>query len=162
MTNNFFYNKKADERYLSPWMFLIWCIIGVSIIIGVIQFYSVLADARVSEANTLNVRILDCLSQDFNYAAVSSMSFDIYAKCNLNKDVLESKNDYYYFNASIKDSSGKILYSIAKGVLNFDVMCKYGKIEPNFAQCKKQSLHVKDASDGKDYVLELTTASNQK
>jgi len=162
MAKNIFQSKKADERYLSPWMFLIWAIIGVSIIIGVIQFYSVIVDSRALEASILNTRIMDCVSQEFNYAKISNPNFDVYGACNLNKEVLESKNDYYYFNLSVKDSSGKFVYSIVKGVGKFEVLCSYEQTEQNFAQCSKKSISVQDVADGKKYTLYLVTASNQR
>ena len=153
-------DKKADERYLSPWMFLIWAIIGISMIIGVLQFYNVIADVRGAESNALGIRILDCLKSDFNYSEISGKDFDIFSKCNLNQAVLEGK-DFFYFNLTIINSSGAA-YPIIRGNGLYQVMCDTGRSDNVFPLCSSNSLMARDKSDNQQYSLKILAASNQR
>lgn len=162
---NLFKSKKADERYLSIWMFFIWIIIAVGIIYGFALFFSIKADVRPIESGILAVRILDCISDDFNYNEISKADFDLYARCGLNKNYIE-KSALYYINLSIKDSSGAVLKNFQTGDSGFAVQCNYqsenNKVELNFAQCSSKLLHAIDASTNKEYLLNILAASNQK
>ena len=157
-------NKKATEGdiYLSIWMFLIWAIIGVSIVAGVILFDSVQADARGAESVALANKLADCLNDKFSPTLFNSNDFDIYATCNLNKKALEDTN-LYFFSILIKESSSNDIFSIQKGNALFETQCKYqqdnNKIEKNFAQCASKTLTLN--KDGKNFEINILTASNQ-
>ena len=143
-------------------MFLIWGLIGICIIIGVIWFYSTQADTRVSQANVLAMRVLDCLGNNFNYLELNDLNFDIYSKCGLNKKVVQD-SDLYYFNLTILDYDSRIsLKSFLVGDGTFEFYCNYNKLERNFAQCSSKFLLVTDRTTGKNYVLNIKAASNQK
>ena len=56
-------NKKA-AKYLTPWLFLVWGLIALSIAAAVIIIYSAKIDIKAEEADILAVRIADCLVDD--------------------------------------------------------------------------------------------------
>lgn len=155
-------NKKAGERYLSFWMFLIWIIIIIGIVWGVAMFYSVKIDVRNIESETLAVRIINCLGEDFDYSQTISKSFSIYDKCNFNEQVLNSA--IYYFSINIGEN-GKNLYSIIGGNEDFKVQCEYqelkSKTESTLAICARKSALFTDTKTNKVYSIDVLTASNQ-
>ena len=152
--------KKADERYLSIWMFMVWIVIGIALIWEVIIFYSEQADVRYYEADMLGGRVLDCLSLKFT----SQTSFDIYSECGLNKDVIENSGSYY-LSFSVKEKvSGKETLSFGVGPSSWAVQCEYQKVrkkvEKNFPQCSYRTLEYM-GEDGKTYELNLISAVNK-
>ncbi len=158
-------NKKADERYLSPWMFLIWAIIGISIVIGALIFLSVQADARQAEAYVLATRILDCASSDFDYAVLTGGKFDFYEECSLDKNVFENAG-IFYANLSVGEENSEQRPQIFSAGANFEVECGFqleaNRAEKWFAQCSFKQMSVYDAKLKKTYVLEVTAASSQR
>jgi hypothetical protein len=166
-------NKRAtsSDNWLSGWMFFIWGIVGVSIVVGYLMVLGILADSRLTEAGILQGRLTNCISTDFDYNEIASADFNVYEKCNLNQNVLEDKN-FYYFNISIRDSSGENVKEITKGFGIFETQCLYQLErqktdkdfkENNFAQCSlKQSNDVTNKNTGEKYTLIVLAASNQK
>jgi len=160
-------NKKADEKYLSIWMFLIWVIIGVSIVLGVLMFYSVQGDVRQIEAQLLADKLSLCLISNFNYAEILKSDFDIYSKCGLNKDIFD-KGGLYYFNINITGENSGQLGKIIFGGNNWKTECDYQFIkeesdrEKNFPQCAKQDSFVVDSKTNKKYTVSIVAASNQR
>jgi len=159
-------NKKADEKYLSIWMFLIWAIIGVSIVLGVLMFYSVQGDVRQIEAQSLADRLSSCITTNFNYGEITKSDFNIYLKCNLNKDIFDKQN-IYYFNINIT-AEQKQTEKIISGGTNWKTECDYQFLrkeadrENKFPQCTKQDSTAFDSTTNKKYIVSIITASNQK
>jgi hypothetical protein len=148
-------DKRAAERYLSPWMFLIWAMIGVAVVAGVLIFNSAKIDVREKEADILVVRIIDCLV-DNGYLIKDLDSFDIFEECNLDKEIIE--NGDYWFNISFSDDK---LKDISAGVKNFEMLCELGeelKAE-NFPKCSEEKIYV--LKDGEKIGIEILAASNQ-
>jgi len=54
-------NRKADERVLSIYLFIIYIIVGIGIVSGVILFYGSPLDVREREAGVLTDAVIDCL-----------------------------------------------------------------------------------------------------
>ena len=171
-------NKKADERYLSIWMFIIWIIIAVGLVWGVTLFFSGSADVRKTEADILNQRILDCLGTDFD-ASQFNPDFDLFSKCSLNKAVL-ADSDFYYINLTIYSYTGEkvldsynsgdavksLAYNKTYGVGYFEKDCivqfNKNKDEPNFAQCySNKILILNPLNKNQLYEVNVLTASNQ-
>lgn len=168
-------DKDADEKYLSPWMFLVWAIIGLFIIGGVIIFYSAQGDVRTSEANILTSRVLDCIGEKFNYTELTNENFDIYEKCSFDKEILENSG-FFYINITAKEiktgnsedlEKSKEIFKIGA---NFAVECghQFDQIknekrqEKTFPQCAAKSLYAFDEQQNKNYILKVTAASDQK
>lgn len=159
-------NKKASgDMYISPWMFLNWVIIGASIVLGVIMFYSAFADTRELEAGVMGNVILNCLSDKFIFSAISSPNFDIYNQCNLNKNLFD-KSDIYYFKISIAEiTSGSEVFNLRSNE-NMETDCelqvKEKKVFKNLAQCSYDSSYVVDENTKNQYLIKIITASKQK
>lgn len=155
-------NKKAAERYLSPWMFLIWVLIGVFIVAGVFLFYSSEADVREEESEILALRIIDCLVKDGNFNEEFLGEFDIFQECNLNKKILDEDRDFY-FKISVYDDSGGLLKQLEKGEKEFFVQCNLeGKEESEgFPACSEKKIYALNL-ENKKLRIEILAASNQK
>jgi hypothetical protein len=54
-------NKKADERLLSVYLFIIYAIVSIGFVSGVLLFHGAGLDIRVAEAGVLSDKIIDCL-----------------------------------------------------------------------------------------------------
>jgi len=162
----FFINKKADEKYLSVWMFLIWAIIGVSIVLGVLMFYSVQGDVRQIEAQLLTDSLSSCIISSFSYEEIAKSDFDIYSKCGLNKYVFDKQN-FYYFNINITGEINSQPEKIITGGNNWKTECdfqftKEAIKEDKFPQCARQDFIVFDSKTNKKYTISVIAASNQK
>jgi|SRR3989344_9116222 len=158
-----FKNKKADDRYLTFWMFANWIVIALAVIIGAVMVYSFQIDTRSAEAAILANRLSDCISENFNYSELSAKNFNIYDKCKLNMVVL---NDYdlYYFKILIQDSSKTSSALITGGDGTFAVLCesKVTETSPNFPRCSSKEFLVRDEQLNQPYTLSILTASKQK
>ena len=156
--HNLLRNKKGDERYLSPWLFLVWALIAVFIVAGVWIFYSAEVDIRAEESEVLSMRILDCLVDNGEInQIVFQENFDIFSECSLNKEILKESREFY-FNISLKDLNGKILKSISAGEKDFEIQCRLkGK---NFALCSEKKVYV--GRDKENLIMEILAGSNQQ
>jgi len=84
-------NKKADERVLSIYLFIVYIIVCVGVVSGVILFYGAGLDVRIAEAGILSDKVIDCLIE----------------KGNLNENVLKDNFNLLNFcNFDFKDNSG--------------------------------------------------------
>jgi len=161
-------NKKAasGDIYLSPWMFLVWIIVAVSIIIGVLIFLSGQLDVRKTEASALSTRVLDCLSENFLYYDLAESDFDIYSKCGLSKIVFEEKGMFYL---QVRISSVRDLeptpIKIEIGNNQYLSDCKIQKESfktfRKLAQCSYKSMEVYDPTYSKNFRISVIAASDQ-
>tara|TARA_Y100000310_G_C20264141_1_gene615041 strand:- start:58 stop:540 length:483 start_codon:yes stop_codon:yes gene_type:complete len=152
-----FKEKRAEERYMSPWLFLVWALIGVAIVGAVLIFYSAEADVREQESKILASRILDCIS-DNNYLKTEFLlkDYDIFKECNFNKEILDESREFYFSVSAIGTGiSKKIIY----GEKDFEIQCELeGK---NFAKCSRKRAFLLDSNDNK-ITLEIFAGSNQQ
>lgn len=131
-------NKKAAERYMSPWLFLVWALIFVAIVAGVLIFYSAEGDVREIESEILAVRIVDCVV-DSSYLNENFLSedFDIFKECFLNKEILDDSREFY-FNVSV--TGEKISKEITAGEKDFEIQCELeGRY---FAKCSRRKVYI--------------------
>jgi hypothetical protein len=160
-------NKKAAEKLLSIWWFFVLLIVGGSIFVGVLMFYSADVDVRPLEAKILTERIYDCLLQkDLLYDIDKKLeNFDIYAECQLNKKIF-NPGTKFYFKVSLYDENSNLIKEIAGGDNSFETDCKIidsgvrAKKYPRCFYVKKELYSYNDGS----YVtrkLEITGGSNQ-
>jgi len=142
-----FLNKKGGEEIITPYLFVVWVIIGVGIVAGALIFYSSQFDVRAKEAEILNLRVADCVKENF---PVSS-DFDIYGKCGLNKELIEN-SEMYYIRIKV-DENKPLRY----GVYVFETNCKLkGK---GFPLCYEDVYYIN--KNNKIYNVEILTGSNQ-
>jgi|SRR3989344_5134974 len=84
-------NKKADERILSIYLFIVYIIVCVGIVSGVVLFYGAGLDVRVAEAGILSDKVIDCLTE----------------KGKLHENVLKDNFDFLKFcKFDFKDNTG--------------------------------------------------------
>lgn len=155
-------DKKAGERYLTPWLFLVWVIIGVGIVVGVIMFFSATIDIRAEEADILAVRIADCLIDTGYIREDFFNNFDIFTECNLNKEIVESR-ELYFIGIRIYENDEELEnLRQEKGVLSWKELCEMQKEEKqkNFPQCSEKTVYALNKTDS-EFVIKILTASNQ-
>lgn len=156
-------NKKAGERYLTPWLFLVWAIIGVGIVIGVIIFFSATIDVRIEEADILTIRIIDCLVDNGYINEKFFNNFDIFTECNLDKEIIES-GELYFIDIKIYDSIGNELTNLRqeKGILSWKELCEMQKEkkQKNFPQCSEKTVYALNKTNS-EFIIKISTASNQ-
>jgi hypothetical protein len=159
MLNKIIKNKKADERWISPMLFLVWIIIGGGIVLGVIIFYSASIDVRESEAEILATRLSDCLIENWNLTDILSNNFDIFSKCSLTEEIIQNQ-ELYFIDITIFDKADEIA-KIQKGVLSFGTLCdlQEKKESSNLPKCYEKEVFIRD--NNKDYLIKIRTASNQ-
>lgn len=159
-----FRSKKAGDQYLFFWMFIIWIAVGLSMVAGVIMFYSITLDSGNTEAQILGSKIIYCLESNFNYSEINDANFDIYSKCAINRVAFENTS-LYYMNLTVGEKISGKTSSVIKGVGLFEVQCAYQKqkneVQKKFAQCAEYSLELFD-DYGKEYSIKLLTVSNQR
>ena len=169
-------NKKAEERYLSPIMFLVWAIIAISIFVGVLIFYSAKTDVRAEEAEFLGVRVADCLVNNGYLNENIIEGFNIFEECKLSEKIISTGNFYLYvgfsdasnfhvFFPSTEALPNKPIKPIEKGDRGLKSQCE---IKQNidsearyFAECFKTKVYALDKSDNSKILIEIITGSNQ-
>ena len=76
--------KKAGERILSIYLFIIYIIVSIGIVSGVLLVYGKELDVREVEAGVLGDKIIDCLTeQGILNEAVFTENFDLLDFCRL-------------------------------------------------------------------------------
>ena len=96
-------NKKADSRLLTPWMFFVIGLIGITIVFGVVVFFSGNADVRIREAKSLSNQLVYAISDNgYLKPQVLETGYNILDEAGLNSKAMDN-NGYFYFNMSIYD-----------------------------------------------------------
>ena len=133
--------KKAGERVLSIWWFGCVILISVSIIIGVILFYSYSFDVRYKEADILANEVVGCLVKDGFAIEVSNFDKDkLLEACKLNKKILDS--EIYYLRISF---SGAIEKKIEVGNPLYKEIC--GLNGENYPKCREKKIYSLDKNN---------------
>ena len=102
-------NKKAGERILSIYLFIIYIIVGIGIVSGVLIFKGSDLDVREIEADILSDRIIDCLVEQGRLRGdFFDADFDLTKKCGLD------------FKDNTEKYQGEERYGVWVGLYNFD------------------------------------------
>jgi hypothetical protein len=106
-------NKKADERLLSIYLFVIYIIVAIGIVSGVILFYGSPLEIRELEANLLSDKVIECLTDK---GEIKPAFF------NQESDLLK------FCNFGFKENSQKYLgeeqYAVSVKIYSFDSCAK--------------------------------------
>ncbi|MDD5191843.1 MAG: hypothetical protein PHH54_04175 [Candidatus Nanoarchaeia archaeon] len=139
-------NKKADERVLSIYLFLIYIIVCIGIVSGVVLFFGSGLDVRVAEAGVLSDKVIGCLTEQGKLNEnVLKDDFDLLKSCNFNfKDNSEAYKEDEQYGVRVE------LY-------NFDSCIKEG--EPKVINCSNE---VKRIESGREDYLEFCGLSGDK
>ncbi len=158
-------NKKAAEKIMSVYWFVILFLVAGAIVYMVISFYGKPYDVRGVEASLLADKAANCVS----YAGYLREGFsnqasggDLLSKCNLNfnvEDVYGWKNQGQYFlDIRIYDfntyQNSNPLAEVSTENANLKDFCKLsGKSLP---LCLERGMYVLDKS-GKQYFVKITS-----
>ncbi len=122
-----FKNKKAGERILSIYLFIIYIIVGVGIVSGVIVFKGSDLDVREIEAGVLSDKVIDCLVEQGKLRTDFDSSFDLIRECNFNfKDNTEKYQGEERYGVKVEAfdfNSGVLKQEIKAGKTDFLVLC---------------------------------------
>lgn len=159
-------NKKGGEKYLSLWwVFIVIVIVGGGIILGVFMFYGGNADVRALEANSLLIKVKDCLNQrGFLIDGAMKEEFDILKKCGLEKEAFIG-NSVFYLRVSFFNQQEKIRSDIRIGNFAYEQDCEVAKgvKAEKYPRCIYEKIKISYFNDGlKESEIEILAASNQE
>jgi len=141
-TEKVMFNKKADERVLSVYWFVILVIIAVGVVSGVIHVFGANLDIREAEAGLLRDRIVDCLVHQGN------LKSEVY-------NSLESANDESLLqicNIDINDKTAKYKDAEQQYAIKIDFK-EFGN-QAFFVACDPKKENVPKCIETTIYVLE--------
>ena len=157
-------NKKAGEKYMSIWWFVILITVGLAVVLGVSAFYSAEKDVRYSEAVILSEKISECIiNRGMLKTEVLKESYNIYKNCNLDESVFNSRSNFFF---KVEIGSLKEI----KGVdTSFESDCgitSVGKASvkaPHLPKCFRENFKINyfDGNEIKEIIVKIITASNQ-
>lgn len=164
-------NKRGRE-YLSIWWIVSFVLATGAIVIAVSTYYSAELDVRQFEADILADSILDCLVENgFLLEETLDEEFDIFERCNINKEVFEGESNFY-FNISIIIEEGESLREdIIAGDRSFETECAILQREEGeevearyFPVCLRRSTEALYFDNGERKIIniEILAASDQR
>jgi hypothetical protein len=155
-------NKKADERVLSIYLFIIYIIVSIGIVSGVFIFYGTPLDVRKVEAGILNTRVIDCLAEQGKLTPeFFNNNFDLVTYCHFN------------FKDNTQKSMGEEEYAVNVEIFNFSdcnkTDCSNSGININYLedcfsggeQCLPSG-KLKELKAGKTNYLEFCFSGGEK
>ena len=112
-------NKKADERLLSIYLFIIYIIVSIGVISGVLVFYGAGLDIREIEADILSEKIIDCLvdegelvdevlEDDFSLQEFCRIELNDNTKTYVGEEQIGIEVKIFDFNSCFKDEEKRI------------------------------------------------------
>lgn len=162
-------NKKADERVLSIYLFIIYIIVSIGIVSGVLIFYGKQLDIRYAEAGMLNNKVIDCLVEQGKLnPEILKADFNIINFCNLNlKDNTQKSNgeeqyaikiSLFKFNSCSKNNTrfacSEKIKEISEGRKDFFEYC--GLEGKKIPKCETRKIYV--LNNKEEILIELTSA----
>lgn len=140
--------KKADEKIMSIWMFIIWFAVAFSIVASIAFVYKVEVDIRELQSSAVAERIAECIISKGNLRQDFSSEFDVFKNCNLNK---ESENLYF------KISAKEII--VESGDKDIAMQCEIRTFAEakEFGKCVRKKIYV--LKDGKETEVEIIIGS---
>ena len=171
---NIFHNKKAMEKMLSAYWFVILIIVSGGIFAMVTVFYGHPSDIREIEANILLNKIADCLSQQgrINQDLLSQGNFNqdfknnFLKKCTLNFAVEKNWDvPQYYIEINFYNISNlkKSVFTISEGNKNIKEDCKTKKEEENYqklSKCIEKSIYALDENHNQ-HIIKILSVVNK-
>ena len=154
-------NKKADEKLLSPWMFLIWIIVILGVSIGASMFYGTRFDIKATESKILNTRMLDCLVVDSNLNGdLFNKDFNLFSSCNFQEKILIDSGLYFLKINVSKVGDSNSLYFNKMGNFDLEIQAQISAKSSSFANCFSDSF--KTLYQKEEVILDLLTCSNNE
>jgi len=104
-----FQNKKAGERVLSIYLFIIYIIVAIGIVSGVIIFHGTSLDVREKEAGILSDKVIDCLVEQGQLKKeILNTDIDLISFCNFN------------FKDNTEKYKGEERYAVKVEIIDFE------------------------------------------
>jgi hypothetical protein len=129
--------------------FIVVFVIFAAISAGLYMFYGAEYDFRQIDASLLNYKIKTCLEEnDISFTGKEQFESDLYATCNINKEVIEENNFFILINSS----EG---YTFVTGRGN-PTECALSEKNKEFLKCKYSTLNKNSQK------IFIQTGSNQK
>ena len=154
-------NKHAGEKLLSIWWIFVLGVIGGGIVVGELIYYSVNVNVNAVEAEMLNNRIYNCISENgILKKGVINGEFDIFTNCNINRNLFFS-GSVYYIHLKFSNNTGILNESsFGQGSFEGDCLVQTKVTANNFPKCYKNEGFF---SYGEDKIqFYLLTGSNQQ
>lgn len=155
-------NKKAGEKLLTIWWFIVLGVIGGGIGIGIMIYFSATVNTNGVESGILGERIINCISENgYLKNNVLSSDFDIFKECSIDRKLFQ-RGSYLYFNVTISSNS-IVLVNFIAGDYSFERDCSIAsKISASkFAKCDEK---IETVYDDKNEIIKIhvLTGSNQQ
>ncbi len=163
-----FLNKKGGEKLLSIWWIFALAVIGAGVVLSVLAYHSVGIDIREVEANIIYEKIVSCvIKQGFLIDELTEKDFDVFEKCQLNKEIFGEGSDFY-FNIQIFNETDYLMKEVEGGDFSFEKDCEIqegeegvtAKYYPKCVREREVALYYKD-NKIEEVTLEILAASNQ-
>ncbi len=140
-------NKKADERVLSIYLFIVYIIVAIGIISGVIIFYGSPLDVRLAEASILSSKVIDCITeQGYLKLEVLEDDYDLMKSC------------YFDFSDKANQYGGEEQFAVRLIISNLSSCSKAGEEELLEVICS-ENLKIEE---GNEKFLEFCTTFTEK
>lgn len=153
------HNKKADEKILSIYLFVIYIFVTLGIVAGVLLFNGP-NDVRGYESVILSDKIIDCITDqgEIKLNALEK-NFNLLTECKFDfTDNTQKYNGEEQYSARIKIynfKTNELKNTIEAGRIDF-LNCLEGKKQP---VCFTQELYVINGPN--QYLLEILTATGK-
>jgi hypothetical protein len=150
-------NKKADERVLSIYLFIIYIIVGIGIVSGVLLFYGKPFDVRELEAGILGDKVIDCLVEQGELKPDVLTVWTNLSECNFDfedKSSTYEGSEEYYVDVKISNlDKTSVKKEFSKGNNEIFQYCGL-KGEKDFVRCVKNEIYILNDNGGnKEGVL---------
>jgi len=167
-------NKKGEERYLSPILWIVWGIVAAAFIVAVIIFYSGEADVRELEAVILANRVADCISdtgvlkeevldEAVDFDGEIQIGYDLIDSCGLNREIFEEIGDYYVRVSIFDESIQELRNPIEVGNSGLEFSCIFQRKDDPFSVCVKRVVFLqRNSEQSQRVVLEIIASSRNK
>lgn len=151
-------NKRASEEFLSPYNFVIWILLVLTIVAGITITGNANTDVRSAEAKVLAIRIADCLMEDGKIKMEFQQDMNLLDFCSLNAEIFAG-GDYYAKISLIDLSTKEKVKEVTIGNADLEMQCEIKKQESQFAECYTQKIYLQDETS-RDLILQVISASN--
>lgn len=155
------FNKKAQEEYLSIWNVLVWVVLAIVIVIAISIYNNGTADARASESEILNKKILDCVTQDGVLIKNFNQDFSIYESCSISPSLFESSLELFVEIELFESQNPQPVVSIFAGNSELGFQCDI-QSDNQLAGCFSETIFVNSQNNNEIYQLKIKTASNHE
>lgn len=116
-------NKKAQEKYFALWNILAIAIVTIAFLVAIMQNGNKSFDIKSIEAETLNKRILSCLTNpEGQLTKKLDENFDLFEECSFSQNLFEEK--LMTKIETFSENSEKPIQTLRFGNENLEITCE--------------------------------------